>query len=49
LLETIIVIELPTNGAALQVGDVQRQLSRLRTGLRFYSLEDKKKAIRLIG
>jgi len=42
LLETITVTELPTNGATLQVEDVQGQLIRPRTGLHFRSLEDKK-------
>jgi len=44
LLETIGVTELPTNGATLRVEDVQRQLSRLRTGLRFHSLENRKQS-----
>jgi hypothetical protein len=30
------------NSATLQVEDVQRKLTRLRTGLRFHSLENKK-------
>jgi hypothetical protein len=42
LLETITVTELPTNGATLRVEDVQHQLVRLRTALRFYSQENKK-------
>jgi len=44
LLETITVTELPTNGATLQVEDVQCQLTRLRTGLCFHSLENKKQS-----
>jgi hypothetical protein len=35
LLETITVTKLPKNGATLQAEDVQRQISRLRTGLCF--------------
>jgi hypothetical protein len=44
LLETIAVTELPTNGATLQVEDVQYQLVRLRTALCFYSQENKKQS-----
>jgi len=38
-METITVTELPTNDTTLQVEDVRRQLTRLRTGL---CLENKK-------
>jgi hypothetical protein len=44
LLETITVAELPTNGATLHVEDVQHQLVRIRTALRFYSQENKKQS-----
>jgi hypothetical protein len=44
LLETITVTELPMNGTTLHVKDVQHQLIRLRTALRFYSQENKKQS-----
>ena len=44
LLDTTGTTKPPTNSATLRVEDVQRQLSRLRTGLRFHNPENRKQS-----